>query len=155
MSRSEGSTGSVPLVQEGPVRWRIDRHGAMRVPGVVFASSRLLPNVLADRSLFQVVNVATLPGIVDASYAMPDIHWGYGFPIGGVAATDVEHGGSSLPAAWGSTSPAGSGCLHHPSIMVSWRPPYRRSWTSWIGGSPGIGRWRHRGAWMTPRWRGS
>lgn len=101
VSRSDGSTGSVPLVQEGPVRWRIDRHGAMRVPGVVFASSRLLPNVLVDRSLLQVVNVATLPGIVDASYAMPDIHWGYGFPIGGVAATDVEDGGVVSPGGVG------------------------------------------------------
>src|SRR5574341_1333442 len=101
VSRSYTSTGPVPLVQEAPVRWRIDRHGAMRVPGVVFASSGLLPNVLADRSLLQVVNVATLPGIVEASYAMPDIHWGYGFPIGGVAATDVEDGGVVSPGGVG------------------------------------------------------
>ena len=57
---------------------------------MVFASRSLLPDAGADRSLEQVANVATLPGIVEASYAMPDVHWGYGFPIGGVAATDVD-----------------------------------------------------------------
>ncbi|WP_067893806.1 RtcB family protein [Nocardia vaccinii] len=54
----------------------------MRVPGVVFASSALLPQAAGDKALEQVVDVATLPGIVRASYAMPDVHWGYGFPIG-------------------------------------------------------------------------
>lgn len=91
----------VQLVEETPVRWRIDRKGAMRVPGVVFASRALLPDVVADRSLLQVRNVATLPGIVRASYAMPDVHWGYGFPIGGVAATDVERGGVVSPGGVG------------------------------------------------------
>ncbi len=79
----------VELVAEGNHRWRIDRHGAMRVPGVVFASRPAAPQSTAIDALEQVCNVATLPGIVEASYAMPDIHWGYGFPIGGVAATDV------------------------------------------------------------------
>jgi tRNA-splicing ligase RtcB len=73
----------------------------MRVPGVVFASRALLPAVAADQSLQQVQNVATLPGIVEASYAMPDVHWGYGFPIGGVAATDVETGGVVSPGGVG------------------------------------------------------
>jgi tRNA-splicing ligase RtcB len=91
----------VPLVQEGPVRWRIERHGAMRVPGIVFASKTLLPDVLSDQSLRQVANVAALPGIVEASYAMPDVHWGYGFPIGGVAATDVEREGVVSPGGVG------------------------------------------------------
>jgi len=99
--RSDVSTPTVPLVQEEPVRWRIQRHGAMRVPGIVFASKTLLPDVLSDRSLTQVVNVAALPGIVEASYAMPDIHWGYGFPIGGVAATDVERDGVVSPGGVG------------------------------------------------------
>jgi tRNA-splicing ligase RtcB len=89
------------LVEETPYRWRIDRHAPMRVPGVVFASSALLPALQGDRALEQVVNVATLPGIVAASFAMPDVHWGYGFPIGGVAATDV--------AARGVVSPGGVG----------------------------------------------
>lgn len=89
------------LVEETPWRWRIERRGAMRVPGVVFASRALLPAIESDRSLQQVANVATLPGIVEASYAMPDVHWGYGFPIGGVAATDVAHGGVVSPGGVG------------------------------------------------------
>src|ERR687892_616649 len=64
----------------------------MRVPGRVFASEALFNRAVEDRAAEQVANVATLPGIVGASYAMPDIHWGYGFPIGGVAATDVAAG---------------------------------------------------------------
>src|SRR6516162_6251311 len=97
------------LVEEAPYRWRIPPRGGMHVPGVVFASQDLLPDVEADRSLEQVANVATLPGIVEASYAMPDVHWGYGFPIGGVAATDVARGGVISPGGVGSTSPAGAG----------------------------------------------
>jgi len=73
----------------------------MRVPGLVFASERMLPDLLNDRSLEQVANVATLPGIVEASFAMPDVHLGYGFPIGGVAATDVERGGVVSPGGVG------------------------------------------------------
>jgi tRNA-splicing ligase RtcB len=91
----------VALIQETPVRWRIARKGPMRVPGVVFASERLLPDLACDRSLEQVANVATLPGIVVASFAMPDMHWGYGFPIGGVAATDVADGGVVSPGGVG------------------------------------------------------
>jgi tRNA-splicing ligase RtcB len=87
------------LVEERPYRFRIERHGDMRVPGVVFASRELLKD--AQQALGQVVNVATLPGIVGASYAMPDIHWGYGFPIGGVAATDVHEGGVVSPGGVG------------------------------------------------------
>lgn len=89
------------LTEETPYRWRVDPTGEMRVPGVVFASRKLLPDVAADQSLGQVANVATLPGIVDASYAMPDVHWGYGFPIGGVAATDVDAGGVVSPGGVG------------------------------------------------------
>lgn len=89
------------LVAETPYRFRIDRQGDMRVPGIVLASKALLPDASADRSLEQVVNVATLPGIVQASYAMPDMHWGYGFPIGGVAATDVAGGGVVSPGGVG------------------------------------------------------
>ncbi len=83
------------------VRWRIPQRGAMNVPGVVFADSTLLPDVLADKSLEQVANVATLPGIVGASFAMPDIHMGYGFPIGGVAAFDATQGGVVSPGGVG------------------------------------------------------
>ncbi len=89
------------LVRESPYRWILPRRGDMRVHGVIFASDALLPSALGDRSLWQVANVATLPGIVRASYAMPDIHWGYGFPIGGVAATDAERGGVVSPGGVG------------------------------------------------------
>jgi tRNA-splicing ligase RtcB len=94
-------TAPVELVAETPYRWKIERAGAMRVPGIVFATPELIPAAAEDRSLAQVANVATLPGIVGASYAMPDIHWGYGFPIGGVAATDVAGGGVVSPGGVG------------------------------------------------------
>ncbi|MDP6156746.1 MAG: RtcB family protein [Candidatus Thermoplasmatota archaeon] len=64
----------------------------MRTDGLVYTSSKLLEHVLREEALQQVANVASLPGIVGDSMAMPDIHWGYGFPIGGVAATDMEDG---------------------------------------------------------------
>lgn len=64
----------------------------MRVPGMIFADSYIERSLDADNSLLQVANVATLPGIVGYSFAMPDIHWGYGFPIGGVAAFSAEEG---------------------------------------------------------------
>lgn len=72
--------------------WRIEPHGRMRVPGVIFATEDLIRG-MDDKVYEQVSNVATLPGIVGASYAMPDAHWGYGFPIGGVAAFDADEGG--------------------------------------------------------------
>lgn len=72
--------------------WRIPREGKMRVDGIVFASEKLMNSIRGDESLKQVANVATLPGIVGASLAMPDIHQGYGAPIGGVAAFDVDDG---------------------------------------------------------------
>ncbi len=72
--------------------WEIPRHGAMLVPGRVYATARMMEEMRDDPALVQVANVACLPGIVGYSLAMPDIHWGYGFPIGGVAATDARHG---------------------------------------------------------------
>src|SRR6516225_8905048 len=72
--------------------WRIEPHGAMRVPTIIYADENLIRD-MDDKVFEQAVNVATLPGIVQASYAMPDAHWGYGFPIGGVAAFDPDHGG--------------------------------------------------------------
>jgi tRNA-splicing ligase RtcB len=73
-------------------RWRIPRHGGMRVDGIVYASAAMIEELRHDPALQQVANVAHLPGILEASLAMPDIHWGYGFPIGGVAAMDAEEG---------------------------------------------------------------
>ena len=95
------------IIEETPYRFRIEQEGAMRVPGIVFASRSLLPDEHADMALQQVANVATLPGIVRASYAMPDVHWGYGFPIGGVAATDIDADGVVSPGGVGFDIPCG------------------------------------------------
>ena len=75
-------------------KWEIPREyrKGMRVPGIIFADEQMMQSIMQDQSLQQVINVAYLPGIVGGSLAMPDIHWGYGFPIGGVAATRVEDG---------------------------------------------------------------
>jgi len=72
--------------------WEIPKSGGMRVPGRIYASEEMLKVIRQDKSLEQVVNVAHLPGIQKYSIAMPDIHWGYGFPIGGIAAVDIEEG---------------------------------------------------------------
>lgn len=72
--------------------WELSQTGGMRVPARIYATEKLLPPILGDNALQQAANVAQLPGIVRASLAMPDIHWGYGFSIGGVAAFDLEEG---------------------------------------------------------------
>jgi tRNA-splicing ligase RtcB (3'-phosphate/5'-hydroxy nucleic acid ligase) len=91
-----------PLVPDGPFRYRIPRHGAMRVDGVVYTTPEMLAALGPDdQALTQVANVACLPGIVGASLAMPDFHWGYGFPIGGVAAFDPDEGGVVSPGGVG------------------------------------------------------
>jgi tRNA-splicing ligase RtcB len=76
------------LTRVSEFEWRVEPRGAMRVPGIIYASAQLV-QTMDEKVLQQVTNVATLPGIVNASYAMPDAHWGYGFPIGGVAAFDA------------------------------------------------------------------
>ncbi|HHH80830.1 MAG TPA: RNA-splicing ligase RtcB, partial [candidate division Zixibacteria bacterium] len=75
-------------------RWEVPKtfQPGMRVPGRIYATRAMLDHIVRDEAFKQVANVATLPGIVKYSMAMPDIHWGYGFPIGGVAAMDVESG---------------------------------------------------------------
>ena len=73
-------------------RWEVPLEGGMRVPGIIYASEKLLKGMGSDEGPRQVANVAHLPGIVTASLAMPDMHWGYGFPIGGVAAFDMDEG---------------------------------------------------------------
>jgi len=73
-------------------RWRVPRQGGMRTDGLIFADEALMRDLEGDQAVQQVANVAHLPGIVGPSIAMPDIHWGYGFPIGGVAAFDEEAG---------------------------------------------------------------
>jgi tRNA-splicing ligase RtcB len=91
--------------------WVIPRQGAMRVPAVIYASEALVREM--DRKVYeQAVNVAMLPGIVKASYAMPDAHWGYGFPIGGVAAFDPDEGGVVSAGGVGFDISCGVRCLH-------------------------------------------
>ena len=80
------------LLRVSDTEWRLPRQGGMRVPGTLFASEALVRQ-MDDEVARQVANVAGLPGIVGASMAMPDAHWGYGFPIGGVAAFDPDEGG--------------------------------------------------------------
>jgi tRNA-splicing ligase RtcB len=72
--------------------WEIPRGNGMRVPGLIFASEKMMGEILGDEAVRQVMNVAHLPGILKYSIGMPDIHWGYGFPIGGVAAMDAREG---------------------------------------------------------------
>lgn len=74
------------------IEWEIPKTGKMLVPGKIFASEKLMKNIKQDISLEQIKNVAMLPGIIKASFAMPDMHQGYGFPIGGVAAFDLDKG---------------------------------------------------------------
>src|SRR5262245_28851950 len=83
---------SKPLEKIGPCTYVLPQEEGMLVPGLVIASEALLQEIDIEKPLEQVRNVAYLPGIVGYSIAMPDIHWGYGFPIGGVAAMDVEKG---------------------------------------------------------------
>ncbi|MHA1568161.1 MAG: RtcB family protein [Alphaproteobacteria bacterium] len=80
------------LSRAADTEWVVEPSGAMRVPAVIFADETLIRD-MDDKVLEQITNVASLPGIVGAAYAMPDAHWGYGFPIGGVAAFDAEDGG--------------------------------------------------------------
>ncbi len=93
----------IPLRKIDDYRWEIpmDYDPGMRVPGLVFCDEKLLQTLRKDQALQQVANVAHLPGIVGHSLAMPDIHWGYGFPIGGVAATDPDQGGVISPGGIG------------------------------------------------------
>ena len=78
--------------QVSDFEWRVAPFGKMRVPAVIYADQALMLE-MDDKVFEQITNVATLPGIVEAAYAMPDAHWGYGFPIGGVAAFDADEGG--------------------------------------------------------------
>lgn len=82
----------IKLEKAGACKWLIPKTGHMRVPGLIFSDPELIKAVQKDQSIIQVANVATLPGIVGHSLAMPDIHWGYGFPIGGVAAFNLDEG---------------------------------------------------------------
>ncbi len=82
----------MPLERIDAYRWRVRRQGGMRTDGLIFADEGLMKDLEGDQAVQQLANVAHLPGIVGPAIAMPDIHWGYGFPIGGVAAFDEEAG---------------------------------------------------------------
>jgi tRNA-splicing ligase RtcB len=101
--------------------WEIEPQGAMRVPGLIFATEALV-RAMDDKVYEQVSNVATLPGIVGASYAMPDAHWGYGFPIGGVAAFDPDEGGVVSAGGVGFDISCGVRCLHTGMSVDDVRP---------------------------------
>ena len=86
------SQGKVKIEKIDDYRWRIPREGRMRTDGIIYTDERMLNDIQKGQSLAQVAHVAWLPGIEGPSLAMPDIHWGYGFPIGGVAAFDLKEG---------------------------------------------------------------
>ncbi|MFA5864946.1 MAG: RtcB family protein [Phycisphaerae bacterium] len=98
-----GQVWNGPLEKIDEYRYVIPANykAGMRVPGLIYASAELIEQIKNDQAPEQVANVATLPGIVKYSMAMPDIHWGYGFCIGGVAATDPEQGGVISPGGVG------------------------------------------------------
>jgi len=99
-----GKTGyDGPLEQVNACCWRIPKsyRDGMRVDGLIYADERMIEDIRGDQAPEQVANVAFLPGIQHASLAMPDIHWGYGFPIGGVCATDPAEGGVISPGGVG------------------------------------------------------
>jgi len=83
---------TIELKRRDTYRWEVPQTGKMRVPGLIFTDEVMLEDILRDQGPTQVANVATLPGIIGNSMAMPDMHWGYGFPIGGVAAFDIDQG---------------------------------------------------------------
>ncbi|MFQ5860688.1 MAG: RtcB family protein [Dehalococcoidia bacterium] len=108
-------------------RWELPQSykEGMRVPGLVFADEAMLRQIVGDQALEQVANVAFLPGIVVASLAMPDIHWGYGFPVGGVAATRVADGVVS-PGGVGFDINCGVRLLRTDLTEAEVRPPLER-----------------------------
>ncbi len=119
------SDDTIQVRQLDRYRWLVPRQGKMRVDGLVFADARLMADVRGDQALQQVVNVATLPGIVGRSIAMPDIHWGYGFPIGGVAAFDPDEGGVVSPGGVGYDINCGVRLLRSDLVVDEIRPRLR------------------------------
>ncbi len=113
------------LIQRDETCWEIPAKGPMRVPAVIYADARLLHDM--DQKVHeQIANVATLPGIVDAAYAMPDAHWGYGFPIGGVAAFDPEQGGVISAGGVGFDISCGVRTLHTGLTAADLKPHQQR-----------------------------
>ena len=115
----------ITVEQLDPFRWRVPRAGGMRTDGLIFADAELMHDLEGDQCIQQVINVAHLPGIVGPSIAMPDIHWGYGFPIGGVAAFD-EHEGVVSPGGVGYDINCGVRLLRTPLVVDQARPGLRQ-----------------------------
>ena len=109
------------FIQRDETCWEIQPIGAMRVPALIYADAQLLLEM--DQKVYeQIINVATLPGIVEAAYAMPDAHWGYGFPIGGVAAFDPDQGGVVSAGGVGFDISCGVRTLHTGLKMTELQP---------------------------------
>jgi tRNA-splicing ligase RtcB len=118
----KAAAARIPLERIDPYRVRIPRHGGMRTEGLLFADRRILDDLEHEQeALRQVINVAHLPGIVGPSIAMPDVHWGYGFPIGGVAAFDPA-GGVVSPGGVGYDINCGVRLLVAPVTAAELRP---------------------------------
>ena len=113
------------FIQRDETCWEIKPKGAMRVPAIIYADAQLLQDM--DQKVYeQITNVAMLPGIVDAAYAMPDAHWGYGFPIGGVAAFDPEQGGVVSAGGVGFDISCGVRTLHT-GLNIEQLQPYKQA----------------------------
>jgi tRNA-splicing ligase RtcB len=131
------------LQRESDFAWRIEPHGEMRVPGVIYGDEALV-RAMDPKVHEQVCNVATLPGIVRASYAMPDAHWGYGFPIGGVAAFDPDAGGIVSAGGVGFDISCGVRTLHTGLKLADVEPSKPRLADSLFRGIPaGLGSTGH------------
>lgn len=127
------------LKECGPCEWQIPAQGKMRVPVVIYAS-RALVRDMDEKVREQAVNVASLPGIVGASYVMPDAHWGYGFPIGGVAAFDADRGGVVSAGGVGFDVSCGVRCLHTGVSLADILPVQRKLADALFQGVPaGLG----------------
>jgi tRNA-splicing ligase RtcB (3'-phosphate/5'-hydroxy nucleic acid ligase) len=127
------------LKECGPCEWRIPAQGKMKVPVVIYASRSLVRD-MDEKVREQAVNVASLPGIVGASYVMPDAHWGYGFPIGGVAAFDADRGGVVSGGGVGFDVSCGVRCLHTGLTLADVLPVQRKLANALFQGVPaGLG----------------
>lgn len=127
------------LKECGPCEWQLAAQGKMRVPVVIYASRSLVRD-MDEKVREQAVNVACLPGIVGASYVMPDAHWGYGFPIGGVAAFDADRGGVVSAGGVGFDVSCGVRCLHTGLSLADILPVQRQLADALFQGVPaGLG----------------
>jgi tRNA-splicing ligase RtcB len=132
-------TPQINVEQIDRFRWRVRKSGNMRTEGLIFADAELMHDLEGDQCVQQVVNVAHLPGIVGPSIAMPDIHWGYGFPIGGVAAFDEKEGVIS-PGGVGYDINCGVRLLRSPLQLDDVRPRLARLMDTLYAGIPsGVG----------------